>query len=286
MKDFLFYLRKAHREKWAIPQFNVSSAVEMQGITKAAKNQQSPVIIAVSPKAASAIGIRQVIALINSYKQEMQIPLFLNFDHGKNVTDIMEAISLGFDMVHFDGSELSFHENIRLTKKVALKAHEKNLLVEGELGKIVGNHTVDMGKRVITGVSDFTNPMQTDEFVKKTGVDLLATSFGIVHGIYKNKPVIDHKRLEYIVKETNDVFLTMHGGSGVGNVDIQKIIKIGITKINISTELKSTFTTTLRKTLKNNPTEVSSYKLFPPGIDAVQNLAEKKIQQFGSSGKI
>lgn len=272
MRNLKYYLKKAGKEKWAIGQFNFSNSKILKAIIQAAKKMQSPVILGTSEGESESIGLKQAVAMVKSYKEEMGLPIFLNLDHGKSFNYIKKAIEAGYQAVHFDGSKLPLKKNIKIAKKVVRYAHKKNVLVEGEVG-------------VIGGV--LTNPKETQEFLKETKVDSLAINVGTIHGIRKSgiNPQINLQRLKEIKKKTGRTPLVLHGGSGTSEKDIKAAIKLGVVKININTELRIAYTNTLKKVLKKKPKEITSYKYMPEVIEAVQKVVEGKIKLFGSANK-
>ncbi|MFH1181312.1 MAG: class II fructose-bisphosphate aldolase, partial [bacterium] len=189
-------------------------------------------------------------------------------DHGKSLEYIRGAIEAGYDAVHFDGSQLPLEENIRITKEVVKLARKKGILTEGEVGVIGG---------------ELTRPEEAAKFVKETKVDNLAVNLGTLHGMpekWEDFETIDLERLKEIKEAAGNIGLVLHGGSGVSAEEIKKAIKQGIVKINISSELRSAFTKTLKEVLAKNPGEMIPYKYMPAVIDGVQKIVEEKIKLF------
>lgn len=271
VKTLKHYFKKAKKEKWAIGQFNFSNLEQLQGIIIAAKNKKSPVIVGTSTKESQFIGLRQAVALVNSFREEMGLPIFLNLDHGKIFSYTKKAIDLGYQAVHFDGSELPLSENIKITKRIVEYAHQRGVVVEGEVGIIGG---------------DLTSSEEVKKFIKEVKTDILTVNIGTSHGIKFSEKNLNLKRLKEISNITGKIPLVLHGGSGVLEKDIKAIIKLGIIKINVNTELRIAYTNALRKVLKENLTENISYKYMPTVISAVQKVVEEKIKLFGSVNKI
>jgi len=282
------YFKKAQKEKWAIGQFNISNLETLRAIVKAAQNLKSPVIIGTSEGESKFMGPGEVVALVASFRKEYGLPIFLNLDHGKNFDYIKEVIDLGYDAVHFDGSELSLEENIKTAKKVVEYGHKKKVFVEGEVGIIDGASEILKNIPEIKE-ENFTKPEEALKFVKETKVDSLAINVGTLHGmgVLKKDPNINLNRLKEIKEKVGGkAFLVLHGGSGTQEEDIRKAIELGIVKININTELRAAFTDTLEKSMKEKPEEITPYKYFPEVIDAVQKIVEDKIKLFGSDNKL
>ena len=282
MKTLEYYFKKAKKEKWAIGQFNFSTMGQFKGILDAAKKLKSPIIVGTSENESSFLNLGYAVEMVRFWRKEMRVPIFLNLDHGKSFEYVKEAINRGYDTVQFDGSELPFKENIKLTKRVIDYAHKKGVLVEGELGVIgeAGDH-IDRAERE----KNFTNLSDINEFVKRTKVDRLAVSIGNIHGVSKEMLKLDLDRLREIKKNT-EIYLVLHGGSGISDKEIKEAIAIDISKINVNTEIRIAWRESLEKALKDNPNEVKSYKFLPQVSEAVQKVVEEKIQLFGSVNKI
>jgi fructose-bisphosphate aldolase class II len=225
MKDLKYYFNKALKEGWAIGQFNFSDVKTAGAIVRAAQKLRSPVILGTSERASKIVGLKQAVALAKGYQKETKLPIFLNLDHGRSFPYIKKAIEAGYEAVHFDGSDLSLEENIKETKKLINYAKKFRVLVEGEVG-------------VIGGV--LTKPQDALKFVNETNIDSLAVAVGNIHGIRPAgiNPNLNLERLKEIKNKLGSLPLVLHGGSGTPQQDIKKAIKLGVVKINISTELK------------------------------------------------
>ena len=286
-KNLKYYYQKAKKEGWALPQFNFCTAEQLQGIVQAGVSKKAPLLVGTSEGDSKFFGKAQAVALVESYRKETKLPIFLNFDHAKSFGSIKEAVEAGYDAVHFDGSSHSFKENIALTRKVvALAKKHGALMVEGEFAEIPGKHSVFHKEKAPSFNRDsFTDPKEAREFVQKTGVDALAILIGTVHGVYQKNPRLNLKQLQEIKKRAT-YFMVLHGGSGTPGRDLLAAVKTGVVKVNISTELRAAFTNTLRATLQAKPEEITPYKILPPGIQAVRKVAEYHIQFLGSTNKI
>lgn len=280
--------KKAKKNKYAIGAFNVSNLEQLKAIVQAAQGLKGPVIIATSQGESKFIGKKQIRALINAYKEESNLPIFLHLDHGKSLEVIKEAIESGYDSIQFDGSELSFEENIEMTKKVVDLAKDKGIKnIEGEMGYLRGKSSLQ--EAVEIKEEDLTNPKQAEEFIEKTGATSLAIAIGNIHGIFKSNqnPHLFLDRLEEINNQIGDkAFLVLHGGSGTPEEDIKKAVKLGITKINVNTELRLAYTQSLKKYLEENPNETTPYKIMPLVVETVQKVVEEKIRLFNSDNKL
>lgn len=279
--------KQAKEKKYAIGAFNASNLEGIRAIVQAARKLNSPVIIATSESEKKFIGGKQIKAAINVWREETDLPIVLHLDHGKSFEIIKEAIDDGYDSVHFDGSELSFEENVEITKKVVDFAKNKRVLnIEGEMGYLRGGSTLH--EEVEIKEEDLTVPEEALRFVEETGVDTLAIAIGNIHGIIKNKnlknPHLFLDRLEEIDKSLGDkAFLCLHGGSGTPKEDIKKAIKLGIVKININTELRIAYAKSLRDFFQENTNEVKPHNIMTPVVEAVQKVVEEKIGLFSGN---
>ncbi|MDO8486513.1 MAG: class II fructose-bisphosphate aldolase [Candidatus Staskawiczbacteria bacterium] len=294
MKTLKYYFQKAYKEKWAIGQFNFSDFSQVKGIVSAAKNLNSPIILGTSEGESKFVGLHQAVAIRNVLRKETGLPIFLNLDHGKSFEYLKEAILAGYDMVHFDGSKLPFDENIKISKQVVKFAKWRGVLVEGEVGRFGTDASKLYAEKFEIKEEDLTNPSQALEYLKKTNIDILAVSVGTFHGIDISgiSPHIKLDRLKEIKEalrqtqgKTKPIGLVLHGGSGTPEEDIREAIKLGITKININTEIRLAFTSNLRKTLDINRDEIVPYKYLSEAINSVQIVVEEKIKLFGSENR-
>lgn len=264
-------LKKALKEGYAIPAFNVVNLETAQAVAEVCGEKNAPVIISASEGAGKYAGFDYIKAIVETATKHYKNDIALHLDHGKSFEACKAAIDAGFTSVMFDGSALPFEENIRETKKVVDYAHERNVTVEAELGKIIG--TEDM---VHSDTENFTDPQEAKEFVKRTGVDSLAISIGTAHGINKSikTPVIQYKVIENVHAAIPTVPLVAHGSStvpkkwvdkvlkyggeikksqGISEEDIKKMAKTAICKINMDTDLRLAFTAGVREDMKENP---------------------------------
>jgi len=285
-------LKKAQQGKYAIGAFNFSTAEVLKAIIAAAKDLKSPVIVATSENEAEFFGMREATALVDAWRHGSQLPLILNLDHGKSLNSIKKAIAAGYNAVHFDGSSLSYEENIKQTKAVVDYVREveetldRKIIVEGELGYLRGASAIHTEALEIKP-EDLTRPEQAREFVEKTGVDSLAVVIGNAHGVFaKGEERLNLERLAQIKEAVSDkVFLVLHGGSGIPAEDVKKAIEIGIAKVNINTELRIAYKDGLAEELKDKPDETTPYKILEHSFEEVKKVAEEKIKLFGSENK-
>lgn len=280
------YLQKAQKEKWALGQFNFSSLEIFKAIIKAAEEKNSPLILGTSEGESSFFGLREAGAMVE-IAREKGLPLFLNLDHGHSLDYLKEAVKAGYQAIHFDGSDLPLEKNIEIAKKVVAFARSKGVTVEGEINFVKGSSQV-LKKSPNLKEQDLTDPEEARKFVEETGVDSLAVNIGTFHGVdFSGKsPNINLTRLQEIRESTDDVFLVLHGGSGVDQEQIKEAVRQGIVKININTELRMAYTSALNKSLKGHPDTVKPYHILPSVIEAVKEVVKNKIDLFGSQNKI
>lgn len=278
---------QARQEGFAIGAFNAANLETIKAIVGAATRLHAPIMIEASDGEVNYIGKKQLVALVRAFEQESGIPILLNLDHARTKESVLEAIDAGFDYVHFDGSKLPYGENVQVTKELAARAHEKGILIEGEMDAIAGS-SEDHTKEQVEGYQNrrlFSDPEKARAFVEATGIDTFASFVGNAHGLYREAKRIDVDRLRAIRHVLPATFLSLHGGSGIPEEDIREAIKLGIVKINVNSELRVAYRDTLRKVLAES-NEVMIYHLMPPVIEAVQKVVEGKIQLFRSAGKI
>ena len=240
----------------------------LRAVLEAAKSRKEPLILQLTKGSIDYMGLENAYSMGRAGLKYFDVEGWIHLDHGSSLELVERCLKTGFDSVMFDGSELPFEQNIKLTKKVVEMAKEYGANVEAELG-----YVAKLGQN--TEKTELTSPQDAKIFVEKTGVDALAVAIGTAHGFYKKEPELDFNRLEAIRKAT-DAFLVLHGGSGVPDDAIRKAVSLGICKVNIATEIKNMFTMTLKNELLKND-EIDLRKTFPPAIDAVKKLIEYKL---------
>ncbi len=289
MKTLKEYLEIAKENKIAIGHFNVSSIDGIWAVADAGKELNMPVIIGVSEGERDFIGVKQVVAIIKSIREERNQPIFINADHTYSVDRVKEAIVAGFDSVIFDGAGLSFEENVSATKKCVefakdhKSAYGQNILIEGELG-FIGKSSKILDEIPVGAVASkeaMTTPEDAKTFVSETGIDLLAPAIGNIHGIIRGgDPALNADRATEIC-EAIPVPIVLHGASGNTASDIRKVIDAGAVIVHVSTELRVAYRAGLLKAVSIDPDEVSPYKYFKPAKLAMQRVVEEKIKIFG-----
>lgn len=285
MNSLRDYIADAERKGIAIGHFNISNLEALHAVCAAAKELQVPVAIGVSEGEREFVGLQEAAALIRTYREEYNQPVFLNADHTYSVEGVKKAIDAGFDAVIFDGVKLSYEENVAATKECVLYARScgRDVLVEAELGNIGQSSKIldKIPEGVATDEKFLTTPEQAKEFVEATGVDLLAPAVGNMHGMVKGKknPRLNIQRISDIRKACG-VPLVLHGGSGIEDQDFQDGIKAGISTIHINTEIRIAFVEALKKSLKDNKKEIAPYKIMQPTIDAMKEVVKERLSLF------
>jgi len=285
MKTLREYIADAEANKVALGHFNISNLEGLWGAYRAAKKLNVPVLIGVSEGERDFVGVNQAVALVRSIREKDNYPIFLNADHTYSFERVQEAIDAGFDSVIVDGAQLSFEDNVKMTKKCVeyAKSVNPNILVEGELGYIgTSSKLLDaIPEGVTTSGMGLTSPEQAKQFVDMTGVDLLAPAVGNVHGMLKSgsDPRLDIKRIGEI-RQTAGVPLVLHGGSGTVDEDFVNGIKAGIAIVHINTELRVAYKKALQLSLQENPDEIAPYKILKEPVKAVEKAASDRLKLF------
>lgn len=283
------YLVDSDAKGYALPHFNVSDLSALRAIVFAAKELNKPVMIGVSEGERQFVGVKEIAALVKAYKEELNLPIFLNADHTHSLEGIKAAAEAGFDEVLFDGAKLPFEENLRQTKEaVAIaKAINPEIIVEGELGYI--GSSSEILKETPEGASlnpeMFTKPEEAVRFVKETGVDVFSPAVGNMHGLLESmitgevKKRLDIQRIGEI-KKACGVFLTLHGGSGTADEDFTAAIKAGINIVHINTEIRLAWRRGLEKDLEESPKEVAPYKLLDGAEEEIKKVVLERMKLF------
>jgi fructose-bisphosphate aldolase, class II len=288
MKTLIDHIAEAEAKKVAIGHFNISNLEMLWAIFHAAKNLNVPVIIGVSEGERDFMGVRQVVGIVKSIREQYDFPIFLNADHTYSFEKVTEAIDAGFDSVIYDGAKLSYEENVKTTRqcveyaKGKLSASGAPILVEAELGYI------GQSSKVLDGIPEgvdlkagLTKPEQAAQFVQETGVNLFAPAVGNIHGMMRegHDPNLDIARIKD-VRGTAGVPLVLHGGSGTTDEDFVKGIEAGLAIIHVSTELRVAYQKGLKLTLQENPDEVAPYKYLKVPVKEVEKVVEARLRLF------
>lgn len=300
--------KKSYGGGYAIGAFNVNNMEIVQGITEAAKEVSSPLILQVSSGARKYANHTYLMKLVEAAIIETDLPICLHLDHGDSFELCKSCIDGGFTSVMIDGSHLTYDENVALTRKVVEYAHDKGVVVEGELGRLAG---IEDDVKVTAEDASYTRPEEVIDFVSKTGVDSLAIAIGTSHGAYKFKPgTVPQLRfdiLEEIQNKLPGFPIVLHGASSVipkfvqminsngGNMPdaigipedmLRKAASMSVCKINIDSDLRLAMTGTIRKCFSEHPDHFDPRQYLKPARDAIREMVKHKIVNvLGSNNK-
>ena len=282
-------MARSRKEHFAVGAFNVDNQETLVAICKAAKKLSSPVLVELSDGEVKAIGLNNMRDMVDNYKKEFGLEMFLNLDHSPSVQASKAAINAGFEFIHIDISQADHNatdeEIIAQTKEVVKYAKKTGALVESEPHYFGGSSNVHTEKIDYEEIKKtFSTPEGAKSFVDTTGIDTFAAAIGNLHGKYPVPKILNIDLLKKIRKAI-DCNISLHGGSGTPSHYFEEAVKIGVSKVNINSDMRYTYRVTLEKVLKDNPKQFALIKLMPPIIDAVQAVVEEKIQAFASAGK-
>ena len=299
---------KSMKEGFAIGAFNVNNMEIIQAIVDAASETKSPVILQASSSAIKYAGIDYLMKMVEAATiVHPEIPIALHLDHGPDFETCKMSIDAGFTSVMIDGSKYDFEENIKITKEVVDYAHSKGVVVEAELGKLAG---IEDEVNVDSKDAMYTDPEQAEEFVKRTGCDSLAIAIGTSHGAYKfkgeaklrfdilkdirmripNTPIVLHGASSVIpklVEMCNQYGGDIPGAKGVPDEMLMEAGKLGVSKINVDTDLRLAMTAGIRKVFALEPSAFDPRKYLVPARDLIkETVKHKMINVFKSNDKI
>ncbi|MFA7675939.1 MAG: class II fructose-bisphosphate aldolase [Candidatus Shapirobacteria bacterium] len=278
MKNLRQLLNEYKATGRAIPAFNIDSFEIYQAVEESVKETGLPCIVQLSPSEDKFVHAERLFVLVKKAQIE-GLPIYLNMDHGQDQLRLEKLISIGFDMVHFDGSKMDYQTNLETSQKFVqnLKNHYSETLFEVEFDKI---NLVDS----VVSSNSFTDPQKAFYFMAQTGADLLAVSIGNLHGISSKLP--ENINLNLLSKIRNkipeDKFITLHGGSGISPDQISQAIKLGVVKININTELRINFNQSISQIYSKDFSQ-KIYENFNPAIDSLKNIIKAKLLLFSTS---
>ena len=299
---------KSMKEGFAIGAFNVNNMEIIQAIVDAASEANSPVILQASASAIKYAGLEYLMKMVEAATiVHPNVPIAIHLDHGPDFETCKMCIDAGFTSVMIDGSKYDFEENVRVTKEVVDYAHSKGVVVEAELGKLAG---IEDEVNVDTKDAMYTDPEQAEEFVKRTGCDSLAIAIGTSHGAYKFKgeaklrfdilkeikeripetPIVLHGASSVIpklVEMCNEYGGDIPGAKGVPDEILMEAGKLGVSKINVDTDLRLAMTAGIRKVFVEEPNVFDPRKYLIPARDLIkETVKHKMVNVFGSSDKI
>jgi fructose-bisphosphate aldolase class II len=284
-------MERARTEKFAVGAFNLDNQETLIAVARAAKKTNSPVLVEVSAGEVEAMGIDNIRDMVENYKREYGIEMYINLDHSPTVEDAIKGIEAGYEFIHIDISQankdgsVSDEEIIARTKEVVRYAKFTGALVEAE------PHYFGGGSNVFEEAFDFeeikrtfSTPELTRSFVEATGIDTFAAAIGNLHGSYPVPKILDIGLLQEL-RNVIGCNISLHGGSGTPGHYFEEAVKVGVQKVNINSDMRRAYRDTLVKVLDENQDEYAVVKLMGHVIDAVQEVVESKIATFNSAGK-
>ncbi|MDQ2973058.1 MAG: class II fructose-bisphosphate aldolase [bacterium] len=282
-------MERARKETFAVGAFNIDNRETLVAICRAAKKLNSPVLIEVSKGEVDAIGLENVRDMVDNYRQEYGIEVYVNLDHSPTVKDAIDGIEAGYEFIHIDISQANHdateQQIIESTKQVVTCARLTGALVESEPHYFGGSsnvHTENFDYNEIK--KTFSTPESSKSFVDATGIDTYAAAIGNLHGTYPVPKALDIELLKR-VRESIACNISLHGGSGTPGNYFEEAVLVGVQKININSDMRKAYRDTLEKVLAENESEYAVVKLMREVEDAVQAVVESKIALFNSAGK-
>jgi len=276
-------LKPAQKGKYAVGLFNAVNLELARGIIAAAEQTHSPVIVGTAEILLPYGPLDEVSYFLIPMAKKANVPVVVHLDHGLNKETCIKALELGFSSIMFDCSTDPYEVNVEKVREMAEIAHSYGATIEGELGHVGDNEgSAEGSSHLIDPSKYFTDPMLAKDFVEKTGVDALAIAVGNAHGAYKLPPKLDFERIQTIAR-TIDVPLVLHGGSGLSDHDFRKAIELGISKVNIFTDINIAAVKAQQEAFTS--VEKGITDLIPAAVEGVKREVIKKMELFSSTGK-
>lgn len=280
--------REAAKQGYAVGAFNITNIIQMEAVVEAAVEKKAPLIIQTSVTPSKFLKPEVLVAVYRSLAEAAPIPICLHLDHCTEVDYCKKLADVGYTNLMIDASKQAFEENIRQTREVVDYCHaHSDASVEGELGTVSG---VEDQIRVSEDETALCNPKEAVEFVERTGVDIFAPAIGTAHGVYKTKnPKVDFERMATINKMLNadriNTPLVVHGGTGLPEDYVKRLLEAGGAKFNVSTELKHTLIDTTWDYINANRDQYNPGKIDIAVCDAIRVAVSRWIDLLGSAGK-
>jgi fructose-bisphosphate aldolase class II len=278
-------LIKAHKEGYGVAQININNLEWTKTVLQTVNELKSPVILGVSEGAAKYMGgFKTVMAMVKALDEfyNVTVPVAVHLDHG-TYEGAFKALEAGFTSIMFDGSHYDFEENLAKTKEVVAACHAKGVSVEAEVGSIGGEEDG------VIGEGEIADPEECRK-IAETGVDMFAAGIGNIHGKYPaNWKGLNFEVLKQVQEVTGGIPLVLHGGTGIPADQVKKAISLGVSKINVNTELQLAFAEATRKYIEaGKDLEGKGFdprKLLAPGVEAMKKVVTEKVEMFGSKNK-
>lgn len=282
-------MQRAREQHFALGAFNLDNQETLKAVARAAKAKNAPVMVEVSQGEVEAIGLENVRDMVDNYKEEYGVEMYINLDHSPTVAAAIAGIEAGYEFIHIDISQArkdaTVDEIIAETRQVVGYARLTGALVESEPHYFGGSSNLHLEKIDYNEIKKtFSTPEATRAFVEATGIDTYAAAVGNLHGKYPVPKKLDLDLLRQI-RDAVSCNISLHGGSGTPGHYFVEAVKIGVSKVNINSDMRVAYRNTLVKALDDNPTEFAVVKLMDQVIDAVQTVVESKIDMFNASGK-
>jgi fructose-bisphosphate aldolase class II len=282
-------MARARREHFALGAFNLDNQETLIAVARAAKAKQAPLMVEISQGEVDALGLENVRDMVENYKAQYGVTMFINLDHSPSVEAAKAGIEAGFEFIHIDVSQANHdatpEEIIKSTKEVVEYAKLTGAIVESEPHYFGGSSNVHTEAFDYDEIKKtFSTPAGAKAFVEATGIDTFAAAVGNLHGSYPAPKMLDLELLLRI-RDAIDCNISLHGGSGTPGHYFVDAVKIGVSKVNINSDMRVAYRKTLEKVLDDNPSEYAVVKLMANVIVAVQEVVESKIDMFNSKGK-
>ena len=278
MRDLL---KVARENQFAVPAFNISSFDMLKSIMEEVEAQNAPVIMEIHPDEIAYLG-DCFVAAVRDYAHKSKVPVVIHLDHGASLADVVRGIHNGYTSVMIDASSRAYEDNVAITKKIVEIAHSVNVSVEAELGTIGNNGSPEGGTDKII----FTDPDQAENFVYETGIDTLAVAIGTAHGLYPKgvTPKLNIGLLKILNSRLSIPFV-LHGGSGPPDEEISEAVKYGVSKVNLSSDLKSVFFKAVRERLNEVPGKYEPMDVYPYANEKVKEVVRHKLTVLNTINK-
>lgn len=263
-------LARAREGRYAVANFDISSSTLLQGALEAARSMDAPVILAWAEPFAPVVPLETFGPMLIAEAERAGVRVCIHLDHARSVDLVRRVLDVGFTSAMFDGSDLPLEENIRLSREAADACHRAGATFEGEIGHVGGLPGYEYEGDPYTKVADAV------KYVAETGADALAVGIGTIHGVYQEAPRLNLDRLEAL-REALSVPLVLHGGSGLSDEDFRSAIRLGISKINVYTDLAQA----VLQAVTGQEGALLDREIL--AVDAVADRAKSYIDLFGSS---
>jgi tagatose 1,6-diphosphate aldolase GatY/KbaY len=273
-------LEEARKQRYAVGGFNFCNAETAQAIVEECSRLRSPALLMIGPWEIPLLGPEMIADMVAWLAARTTIPVCLHLDHAADVELVSQCIEAGFTSVMMDASRHDFERNVSLTRSVVEMARAKGVDVEGELGSVgrVDSLVVEWG-----GEPSLTDPASAAEFVERTGIQALAVAIGNAHGVYQQRPALDFERLEAVAEATS-IPLVLHGGSGTPPDQLRRVIELGITKVNVATELSRAYLGAVQHAAESVGEAIWYAHALTEAKAAVAEVVRRWVGVLGSGG--